>query len=143
VRPAAAAWIDGHLVDVDTAAVSAFDHGLTVGDGVFETLRVYGGAPFALRRHLDRLAVSAEGLGLEAPDRAVVADAVHQVLGAAGLADARLRITLTGGRAPLGSGRGVDGQTLVVAVGALDPPAATATSCRAVAHATSGGRSPA
>ena len=126
MTPAAAAWVDGHLVDVDTASVSAFDHGLTVGDGVFETLRVYGGVPFAMRRHLDRLAVSAQGLGLEPPDRTVVTDAVTQVLAAAGLAEARLRITLTGGRAPLGSGRGSSGTTLLVAAGALDPPAPTA-----------------
>ena len=126
MRPAGAAWVDGHLVDVDTASVSAFDHGLTVGDGVFETLRVYGGAPFALRRHLDRLATSAEGLGLAVPDRTVVTDAVHRVLGAAGLSDARLRITLTGGRAPLGSGRGTSGTTLLVAAGGIEPPTPTA-----------------
>ena len=121
VAPAAAAWVDGALVDVGTATVSAFDHGLTVGDGVFETLRVYDGTPFALRRHLDRLATSAAGLGLAAPDRAVVTGAVADVLEAAGLPDARLRITLTGGPAPLGSGRGSGGPTLIVAVAALEP----------------------
>ena len=47
----AAVWLDGQLVPPRTATVSPFDHGLTVGDGVFETLRVYGGTPFALRRH--------------------------------------------------------------------------------------------
>ena len=40
-----------------------FDHGLTVGDGVFETVKALAGAPFALTRHLARLAVSARGLG--------------------------------------------------------------------------------
>ena len=83
--PAAAVWVDGAVVDVATASVSAFDHGLTVGDGVFETLRVYDGTPFALRRHLDRLATSATGLGLEAPDRAVVTGAISEVVAAAGL----------------------------------------------------------
>ena len=123
---AAAVWVDGRLVDVGAATVSVFDHGLTVGDGVFETLRVYDGVPFALRRHLERLATSAAGLGLEAPDRAVVTRAVEEVLAAAGLPDARLRITLTGGPGPLGSARGATDTTLVVAVGHLDPPAATA-----------------
>lgn len=119
--PATAVWVDGAIVDVATASVSAFDHGLTVGDGVFETLRVYDGTPFALRRHLDRLATSAAGLGLQAPDRAVVTDAVAEVVAAAGLGDARLRITLTGGPAPLGSGRGSAGTTLVVAAAPLEP----------------------
>ena len=124
--PAVAAWVDGALVDPATATVSAFDHGLTVGDGVFETLRVYGGTPFALRRHLDRLATSAAGLGLEPPDRHVVTTAVGEVVAAAGLADARLRITLPGGPAPLGSGRGTSGTTLLVAIAALEPFPATA-----------------
>ena len=119
--PAVAVWVDGAVVDVATASVSAFDHGLTVGDGVFETLRVYDGTPFALRRHLERLATSAAGLGLQVPDRAVVTGAIHDVVAAAGLADARLRVTLTGGPAPLGSGRGSAGSTLVVAVAVLEP----------------------
>ena len=40
-------WVDGALVAVDDARISPFDHGLLVGDGVFETIRVYGGEPFA------------------------------------------------------------------------------------------------
>lgn len=118
-------WIDGSLVDVERATVSAFDHGLTVGDGVFETLRVYERTPFALTRHLDRLERSAAGLGLAAPARHVVADAAAEVIAAAGLDDARLRVTLTGGLGPLGSGRTGDGAaTLIVAVTPADayPP---------------------
>ena len=119
--PAAAVWIDGALVDPARATVSAFDHGLTVGDGVFETLRVYGGVPFALRRHLDRLGASAAGLGLSLPGRSVLEGAVAEVVEASGLADARLRLTVTGGPAPLGSGRGTAGTTLIVAAAALEP----------------------
>jgi branched-chain amino acid aminotransferase len=52
-------WVNGALVAEDTPSVSALDHGLTVGDGVFETLKVANGQPFALRRHLDRLERSA------------------------------------------------------------------------------------
>ena len=32
-------WVDDRLVDDEAALVSAFDHGITVGDGVFETLK--------------------------------------------------------------------------------------------------------
>ena len=60
-------WLDGELRDADSARVSIFDHGLTVGDGVFETLKTQGGRAFALSRHLDRLAVSAAGLGAATP----------------------------------------------------------------------------
>ena len=49
------------------ATVSIFDHGLTVGDGVFETLKAVDGQPFAARRHLERLRRSADGLDLRVP----------------------------------------------------------------------------
>ena len=60
-------WLDGQLVAADDARVSPFDHGLLVGDGVFETLRVYDGVPFAWTRHHERLVRSAAGLGLDGP----------------------------------------------------------------------------
>ena len=96
-------WLNGELVD--DAAVSVFDHGLLTGDGVFETLRVYDGVPFAMRRHLERLAGSADGLGLRLPEFDLRA-AMEAVVAANGDGDARLRLTVTGGIAPLGSDRG-------------------------------------
>ena len=112
-------WVNGRVVDADEATVSVFDHGLTVGDGVFETAKVVGGVPFALTRHLDRLASSAAGLALPVPDEAAVRAAVDETLAAnAEHLDGtlRLRITLTGGTSPLGSDRGDAGTTLVVAL---------------------------
>ena len=100
------AWIDGRLVAIADAQVSVLDHGLVVGDGVFETLRVYGGVPFAWTRHLARLRASADGLGLELPDVTELRGAADAVLQANELAEARLRITVTGGVAPPGSARG-------------------------------------
>jgi branched-chain amino acid aminotransferase len=108
-------WVDGALLGVDEARISPFDHGLLVGDGVFETIRVYGGEPFAWTRHLDRLAHSAAGLGLPVPDRDRLRAAAADVLRANGHQEARLRITVTGGVAPLGSERGTAGPTVVVA----------------------------
>ncbi len=122
-------YVDGSLVDQDQAQVSVFDHGLTVGDGVFETTKVENGVPFALSRHLDRLAVSAGGLGLRPPADADLRAAVAATLEANAdrLADPlRLRLTLTGGASPLGSERGDAGPTLVVALAPLRPWAATA-----------------
>jgi branched-chain amino acid aminotransferase len=118
-----AVWLDGAIVDPRDAAVSVFDHGLTVGDGVFETLKVIDGQPFAVRRHLDRLQRSAQGLGLNVPlsdDKLRLA--LAETIDAAGPAPlSRVRITLTGGIAPLGSGRADVTPTLVIAVGPLDP----------------------
>ena len=99
-------WVDGSLAPADQARISPFDHGLLTGDGVFETLIVYGGKPFAVRRHLERLAVSCRGLGLDVPDPGVVRDAMAQVVMANRFDRARLRVTVTGGDSPLGSDRG-------------------------------------
>jgi len=119
-------WLDGRLVPAGEARISPFDHGLLTGDGVFETLVVYDGTPFAVRRHLERLAVSCKGLGLEPPADDVVRSAMAAVVEANGLTSARLRVTVTGGDSPLGSERGAAGPTVVVAGGALAgwPPTA-------------------
>ncbi|GAA1907600.1 aminotransferase class IV [Streptantibioticus ferralitis] len=109
-------WVDGELRDAASAAVSALDHGLTVGDGVFETLKVTAGTAFALDRHLARLARSARGLGLPEPDRERVRQACLAVLDADPVPYGALRITYTGGIAPLGSRRGDGDPTLVVAL---------------------------
>lgn len=110
-------WVNGALTDLDDARVSVLDHGMTVGDGIFETVKAVDGQPFALTRHLERLARSAKGLGLTEPDLDEVRHACTAVLAANPMPLGRLRITYTGGLSPLGSDRGTDGPTLVVAVG--------------------------
>jgi branched-chain amino acid aminotransferase len=122
------AWVNGRLLDDPAApAVTVSDHGLTVGDGVFESVKVVDGSPFALTRHLARLEASAVGLGLPAPDHDEVRRAVASVLDGERLALGRLRITYTGGVAPLGSGRGDHPPTLVVVADAMAPRAETAS----------------
>ena len=76
-------WVDGSLLaDPVAPALTVTDHGFTVGDGVFEAMKVVDGVPFALTRHLRRLARSAAALGLPEPDLGVLADAVAHVLAA-------------------------------------------------------------
>lgn len=119
--------VNGTLVEEREARISPFDHGILVGNGVFETLRVYDGVPFAWRRHWERLVRSASGLGLEVPDTADLRTRADAVLAANRLDDARLRITVTGGPSPIGSTRGDGPPTVIVAVGeAADWPATTA-----------------
>jgi branched-chain amino acid aminotransferase len=118
-------WVDGRLVAADEPVLSALDHGITVGDGVFETLKVVDGRPFALTRHLRRLATSAAGLGLVAPDAELVRAGIDAVLGAGPIAFGRLRVTMTAGPGPLGSDRGVADPTYVVAAGEVPRPEAT------------------
>ena len=112
--PSGAYWVDGGIVAAGVAAVSPVDHAVIVGDGVFETLKVVNGTPFALTRHLGRLKRSASGLGLPEPDDALVRTAVAETLTADPEAG-RLRITWSSGPGPLGSDRGGGPGTLLVA----------------------------
>lgn len=75
------AWINGQLLsDPEAPAVPVTDHGLTVGDAVFEAIKVVDGAPFALQRHLDRLERSAKGMGITGVDPEAVRRGVAAVL---------------------------------------------------------------
>src|SRR4051812_38956834 len=118
------AWVNGQLLtDPQSPAIVVSDHGLTVGDGVFEAVKVIDGRPFALTRHLERLGRSAASLGLPAPDIEQVRGAIADVLAQEPLALGRIRITYTGGPAPLGSGRGDAAPTTVVVAAPMDPAA--------------------
>lgn len=107
-------WINGTLAPLSDGWVNITDHGFTVGDGVFETLKIERGIPFALTRHLRRLARSAAGLALPAPDEELVREAVDKVCAAEPFDLGVLRITYTSGPGPLGSMRGDAGCTLAV-----------------------------
>jgi branched-chain amino acid aminotransferase len=100
-------WVGDRLVVSPQAQVSVFDRAFTVGDGVFETLKVSEGQAFALTRHLERLAASARGLGLPEPDLDAVRRAVAQTIDANIDAQAlgRLRIEYTAGTGGPGSER--------------------------------------
>ena len=121
-------WVNGGLLDgPTTAAVSPLDHGMTTGDGVFETLKIVDGQPFAVTKHLERLTKSAQGLGLAGPDHGFIRAGIDAVVSAAPrLAFGRLRITYTAGSSPLSSDRGGASPTVVVASQPIEPPAATA-----------------
>ena len=110
-------WLDGRLVDGDRAVVSVFDHGLTVGDAVFETIAVRAGRPITVTRHLERLQRSARALGLDAPGLGDLITAVADTVSANSLTDAVVRVLVTSGPGPLGSVRGGRQVTTVVLAG--------------------------
>lgn len=94
------ACLDGAVMPAADAVVPATDEGLLRGDGVFEVLRLYGGRPYALAEHLDRLGNSAANLRLPIDVEAVRADVTRLLAAAEGQPDPGcLRIVLTrGGR---------------------------------------------
>ncbi|MEJ2183935.1 MAG: aminotransferase class IV [Nitrospirota bacterium] len=91
------------LVPEEEARVSVFDHGFLYGDGVYETMRAYGGKVFLMERHLLRLKRSADMIGLGLPrDEAGIGEAVRETLAANGLQEASIRVTVSRGPGPLG-----------------------------------------
>lgn len=120
-------WVNGELIDPGQATVSVFDHGLMVGDGVFETIKCVNGASFALTRHLDRLRLSAQRMDLPEPDTDAITEGIRACLAEAPPWQlGRIRVTYTSGPGPLGSDRGDKGCTTVVIVDEQKPFPATA-----------------
>src|SRR5262245_42769476 len=94
-------YLNGRIVPASEARVSVFDAGFTHAAGLFETLRAYNGVAMRLADHLQRLQHSAATLELQVTvDIDSLSDAVHDVLSANSLRDARLRLTATPGRVP-------------------------------------------
>ena len=108
-------WLNGALLPEAAAGVSIRDHGLLVGDGVFEAVRVTAGAAFALGRHLKRLASSAATMGLELPPPEDLRQAAADVLAASRVVEGRLRITVTSGPGDYSSARPAGPATVIVA----------------------------
>ncbi|MGA9634973.1 MAG: aminotransferase class IV [Solirubrobacterales bacterium] len=92
------ASVDGQIVGRADAVIPAADDGLLRGDGVFEVIRLYGGRPFALGEHLDRMERSAAGIDLPL-DRTAFEPEIAALLAEFGTNDGQLRLVATrGGR---------------------------------------------
>lgn len=108
-------WVNGQLLrSPDELSISALDHGMIVGDGVFETIQIKGNRPFALTRHLDRLVRSASGLGIGTPDMGAIRDGIAATMDGEDISFGRIRVTVTSGPGQLGSPRGRGELTHVV-----------------------------
>jgi branched-subunit amino acid aminotransferase/4-amino-4-deoxychorismate lyase len=95
------------IVDPDEPVLHADDEALLRGRAVFETLRVYDGRPFRLEQHLERLARSAQRIGLAPVDEALLRGLADDALRAAGDADVALRFLWTPGREGTGEPTGI------------------------------------
>ncbi|GAA3614338.1 aminodeoxychorismate lyase [Marihabitans asiaticum] len=115
-------WVNGQLVDGARPSIAAVDHGITVGDGAFESCKIIDGRVFAPSRHLRRLERTLDGLGLDGFDAERLMAGVDAVLEAAGpMPLGRTRWTVTGGPGPFGSDRGEGPLTYVVGLVPAQP----------------------
>ncbi|SMH62176.1 aminotransferase class IV [Azospirillum agricola] len=97
-------WLNGALLEESAARVDPADRGFTLGDGLFETLRVSDDTPRHLGRHLARLRAGAALLDLPLPwSDAELAAAMERLLAATtGPREGSLRLTVTRGVAARG-----------------------------------------
>ncbi|MFZ5750601.1 MAG: D-amino acid aminotransferase [Pseudomonadota bacterium] len=92
-------WVNGRLVPKAEAAVSVYDSGFMLGDGVWEGIRLYNGTWAFLDEHIDRLFEAAKAIDLDiGMDRAGVITAVLDTQAANGMqTDAHARLMVTRG----------------------------------------------
>ncbi len=96
-------YLDGRFVDRDRALVSVFDHGFLYGDGVYETMRAYGGKLFLLKKHLARLRRSANAISIKLPlPLEKIGEALNESLNINKLQDAYVRLQISRGPGEIG-----------------------------------------
>jgi branched-chain amino acid aminotransferase len=99
------AWVNGRLVGEAEPSLSLLERGLTLGDGVFETMLAAGSNLFRPAEHLERLARGASLLAIALPAPEHLLAAVQDTLSANRLSAAVVRLTVSRGPDP---GRGLD-----------------------------------
>jgi hypothetical protein len=67
VLSVARVYLNGEYLPLEEARVPVLDRGFLFGDGVYEVIPVYGGRPFRLAEHMDRLDRSLAAIRLENP----------------------------------------------------------------------------
>jgi branched-chain amino acid aminotransferase len=110
-------WHDGKLLK-GRVAISAFDRGLTLGDGIFETIAVTNGAPLWRFEHLQRMSAAAAALGIPFPEDEID-NAIDTLAHRAGGHNV-LRLTLTRGEATRGLGNSGKSPTLIGTLQSFD-----------------------
>jgi branched-chain amino acid aminotransferase len=99
-RRSGTVFLGGRFVAAADARISAFDRGFLYGDGLFETVRIYAGRPFALVEHLERMRFAADRIGLSVPNepawwREMIAELLRR--NRLSRSDAAVRVTVTRG----------------------------------------------
>ena len=96
-------YLNGRFVPKEEAIVSVFDHGYLYGDGIYETMRAYGGTLFLLDRHLDRLVRSANAISLALPlSLEEIGRALKETLRVNNLTEAYVRLHFSRGPGEIG-----------------------------------------
>jgi D-alanine transaminase len=94
-------WMNGEIVPMDEARIDVEDRGYQFADGVYEVVKLYGGKPFTLQPHLQRLEKSANGIDISLPmDRTALGAEIAKLVARSGVRDGMVYLQLTRGVAP-------------------------------------------
>lgn len=92
------ACLNGKFVEETAARISALDNGFLYGDGIYETMRTYGGKVLEHDLHLERLAKSAKFVGIRLPySLELLKRQCLRLAKVNRLSESRMRITLSRG----------------------------------------------
>lgn len=92
--PSTTIWLNGRFLESEKFSLSPFHSALTVGEGIFETLRGIDGYAEALPLHLQRLQIGADLFGFETPEIDLVREVFAELMNRQNLGKAKLRLTL-------------------------------------------------
>ena len=91
-------YLNGKYLPVQEACVSVLDRGFLLGDGVYEVIPVYGGNPFRIDQHLQRLENSLEQIRIPFPHtRGEWYDILEEIIDRNGGADQSIYLQVTRG----------------------------------------------
>ena len=96
-------YMNGTFVEAERASISPFDHGFLYGLGAFETFRTYGGQPFLLEEHLERLNAALRELQIERRfSGKEVLGITEELIKLNGLPDSYIRFNISAGPGEIG-----------------------------------------
>ena len=94
-------YLNGEIIDERDALISVNDRGFVFADGIYEVIRVFGGKPFEMERHIERLERSAASIRLELdPSAEEIGKIAEDLLIREAADEASIYIQVTRGSAP-------------------------------------------
>lgn len=94
-------YLNGRYIPAAEATIPVDDRGFLFADGVYEVARIYGGKPYLMEAHLQRLAEGLEALRIELKDPAGIGAAAERLIQENGVdGDGTIYIQVTRGAAP-------------------------------------------
>jgi D-alanine transaminase len=91
-------WLNGQVMPLAEAKISVEDRGFQFADGVYESVRIYDGKPFALEMHLNRLERSCGGIRLPLSiEKSLLREEILKLVSRGGAADGLIYLQITRG----------------------------------------------